>query len=140
MLICFQADQQIKMSHAQRRFKHTVDFLDQCETNFKKIQCSTEYCEWDNTVTIRLDTSDDPVKEYKKKFGVNFMDENEVVAEDITSLIHVLNKLRITPQCIFHKKIEPSKANSAKRVLIMRRSLQFILQDIELYGHILQRN
>ena len=116
------------MSRTQRRFRHAVDFLDHCNTNFKKSKSSTECCEWDNTVTIKLDASDNSDKEYREKFGVNFMDENtliigddmnnvlmvyqdesKVVAEDITSLIHVLNKLRLTPQCIVHKKMEPSK-------------------------------
>lgn len=116
------------MSRAQRPFRHAVDFLDQCKTNFKKSKSSNECCEWYNTVTIKFDASDNLDKEYRKKFGKNFMDEdtlitgddtnnvlmvyqdeNKVVAEDITSLIHVLNKLRITPQCIVHKRIEPSK-------------------------------
>ncbi len=116
------------MSRAQRRFKHAVDFLEHCNTNFKKSKSSTECCEWDNTVTIKLDASDDSDKEYRKKFGVNFMDENtliigddmnnvlmvyqdenKVVTEDITSLIHVLNKLYITPEYIIHKKVEPAK-------------------------------
>lgn len=38
-----------------------------------------------------------------------YQDENKVVDEDLTSLIHVLNKLRVTSQCIVHKKMEPSK-------------------------------
>lgn len=116
------------MSRAQKQFRHAVDFIDQCKTNFRKTSSFDEYCEWDNTVTIRLDASDDPVKEYRKKFGVNFMDEDtliigdsmnnvlmvyqdedKVITEDITSLIHVLSKLRMTPQCVVHKKTEPSK-------------------------------
>lgn len=117
------------MFRTQRRFRHAVDFLDHCNTNFRKSKSSTECCEWDNTVTIKLDASDDSDKEYRKKFGVNFMDEdtliigddmnnvlmvyqddNKVVTEDLTSLIHVLDKLCITPQCIIHKRSEPSKA------------------------------
>jgi hypothetical protein len=96
------------------RFRHAVDFVDQCDTNFKKTRSYDEYCEWDNTVTIKLDASDDPDKEYMNKFGVNFLDEetliigddmnnvllvyqdeNKVVAKDLTSLIHVLSRLRI---------------------------------------------
>ena len=111
------------MFRTQRRFRHAVDFLDHCNTNFRKSKSSTECYEWDNTVTIKLDASDDSDKEYRKKFGVNFMDEDtliigddmnnvfmvyqnedKVVKGDVTSLIHVLNTLRMTPQCIFHKK------------------------------------
>ena len=116
------------MSRAQEKFRHAVNFLDHCNTNFRKIRSSDEYCEWDNTVTIKLDASDDPDKEYKKKFGVNFMDEDtliigddmnnvlmvykdedKVVKEDMTSLVHVLNTLRLTPQCIVHEKMGPSE-------------------------------
>jgi hypothetical protein len=105
------------MSRAQERFRHAVDFLDHCNTNFKKSKSATDCCEWDNTVTMKLDASDESDKEYRKKFGVNFMDEdtliigddmnnvlmvyqdeNKVITEDITSLIHVLNKLRLSPQ------------------------------------------
>lgn len=67
------------MSRAQRRFRHAVDFVDHCSTNFKKSKSSAECCEWDNTVTIKLDASDDPDKEYRKKFGVNFMDEDTLI-------------------------------------------------------------
>ncbi len=133
------------MSRAQRRFKHVVDFLDQCETNFKKIRSSDDYCGWDNTVTIKLDASDDSDREYRKKFSVNFMDEdtliigddmsnvlmvyqdeNKVITEDITSLIHVINKLCITPQCIIHKEMEPSKTPPHIKI-----NLNFVQNNIQ---------
>lgn len=133
------------MSRAQRRFRHAVDFLDHCSTNFRKIRSSDEYCEWDNTVTIKLDASDDPDKEYRNKFGSDFrhedtliigddmnnvfmvyQDEDRVVKEDITSLIHVLDTLRMTPQCIFHKKMEPSKTPPHIKV-----NLNFIQNNIQ---------
>ena len=135
------------MSRAQRRFRHVVDFLDHCNTNFKKSKSSSECCEWDNTVTIKLDASDNDNsdKEYRKKFGVNFMDEdtliigddmnnvlmvyqdeNKVAAEDITSLIHVINRLCLTPQCIIHKRVEPSKTPPHIKI-----SLNFVQNNIQ---------
>lgn len=133
------------MYSTQKKFKHAVDFLDNCNTNFKKSKSSTECCEWDNTVTIKLDASDDPDKEYRKKFGVNFMDEdtliigddmnnvlmvyqdeNKVVTKNITSLIHVFDKLCITPQCIIHKKLEPSKAPPYIKI-----NLNFVQNNIQ---------
>ena len=41
------------MSSAQIKFRHAVDLLDHCNTNFKNSKSSTEYCEWDDTVTIK---------------------------------------------------------------------------------------
>ena len=67
------------MSRAQRRFRQAADFLDHCSTNFRKIRSSDEYCEWDNTVTIKLDASDDPDKEYRNKFGSDFRHEDTLI-------------------------------------------------------------
>lgn len=55
-----------------------------------------------------------------------YQDENKVVTEDITSLIHVLNKLRMTPQCIVHNKMEPSKTPSHIKI-----NLNFIQNNIQ---------
>ena len=115
----------------------------------KRAKFLPSVCEWDNTVTIKLDASDDSDKEYKKKFGVNFMDEdtliigddmnnvlmvyqdeNKVITEDITSLIHVLNKLRLTPQCIIHKRVEPSKAPPHIKI-----DLNFVQNNIQICKH-----
>ena len=133
------------MSRPQERFRYAVDFVNQCETNFTKIISSDKYCEWGNTVTIKLDASDDPDKEYRKKFGVGFMDEdtliigddmnnvlmvyqdeNKVVTDDVTSLIHVIDKLRMTPKCIVHKKMEPSKTPPHIKI-----NLNFIQNNIQ---------
>ncbi len=94
---------------------------------------------------MKLDASDNLDREYKKKFGVNFMDEdtliigddmnsvlmvyqdeNDVVTEDITSLIHVLNRLCITPQCIIHKRMEPSKTPPHIKI-----NLNFVQNNIQ---------
>ena len=123
-------------SRAQRRFGRIVDFVDKCQTNFKKTlsgsACATnstnEYCEWSDTVTIKLNASDHSDNEYTDKFGVNFLDEDtliigdemnnvllvyqnedKVVTRNVTSLIHVLNKLCLTPHCIVHKEKEPAE-------------------------------
>ena len=132
---------------SKTKFEHIVDFVDKCHTNFKKTQNaeSPPYCEWFNTVTIQLDASDHPDKEYTEKFGVNFMDEdtlivgdemnnvlfvyqdeNKIVTENITKLIHVMNKLRLTPGCIVYKKTEPAKVPPHIKV-----NLNFIHQSAE---------
>lgn len=116
------------ISRVQKQFEHIVDFVDQCQTNFKKTKSASEYCEWSNTVTVKLNASDHSDKEYTNKFGVKFSDEDtlivgdemnnvlmvyqneeKVVTENITSLINVLSKLRLTPKCIIHKEVEPAK-------------------------------
>lgn len=133
------------MSRAQKQFRHAVDFLDLCDTNFKKTKSCNDCCEWSDTVTIKLDASDHSDVEYKNKFGVDFMDENtlivgdemnnvlliyqdedKVVTTNITSLIHVLNKLRMTPEYIVHKKVQPSKTPPHIKV-----NLNFIQNNIQ---------
>lgn len=110
----------------QKRFEEVVDLVDQCGTNFKKVKITSDYCEWSNTITLKLDAGYS--KEYTKKFGVDFMneetlilgddinntlmvyqDEDKVLPEKVASMIHVLNKLCITPKCVVHKKMEPAK-------------------------------
>lgn len=63
-----------------------------------------------------------------------YQDDNKVVTKDITSLIHVLNKLRLTPQCIIHKKAEPSKAPPHIKI-----NLNFIQNTIQ-NAHTIQNN
>ncbi len=130
---------------ASCRFRHAVDFVDQCKTNFRKTKDSSEYCEWSDTVTIKLDASDHSDDEYKNKFGGNFLDEetliigdemnnvlmvyqdeDKVVTKNITSLIHVLSKLRLTSKCIVHKKMEPSRAPPHIKV-----NLTFIQNNVQ---------
>ena len=111
----------------QKQFNHIVEFIDKCQTNFKQLKRSNSYAEWSDTVTIKLDASNQPGAAYTCKFGSRFMDEetliisdednnihlvycdkNKVVAESLTPLIRVLNNLRITPKYILHKERQPA--------------------------------
>ena len=133
------------MSRAYKQFIQAVKFLDECDTNFEKTKSCNDYCEWSNTVTIKLDASDYSDVEYKNKFGVDFMDENtlivgdemnnvllvyqdkdRVITKNITPMIHVLNKLRMTPECIVHKMLQPSETP-----LHVKINLNFIQNNIQ---------
>lgn len=125
-------------SHAQRikrQYCDNVDFVDNCQTNFRKSKSSDDYCEWNDTVTIKINASDNPDKEYRSKFGVHFLDEStfivgdeynnvllvyqdddKVVTKNVTSLIRVQNKFRLDHNCIIHKKLEPAKVPPHIRV------------------------
>lgn len=127
----------------QKRFERVVDFVDQCQTNFTKLKSNDDYCEWSDTVTIKIDVG--ATEEYTNKFGVNFLDKDtlivgdemnnvllvyqddgEIVTKNITPLIHVLNKLRLTPKCVVHKKVEPAKIPPHIKV-----NLNFIQNNIQ---------
>lgn len=126
----------------QKRFEDLIDFVDQCDTNFKKMKRTYDYCEWSNTITIKLDAGCS--EEYTNKFGINFMneetfilgddinnihmvyqDENKIIPEKVASCIHILNKLCITPKMCVHKLIEPAKIPPHIRV-----NLNFIQNNI----------
>lgn len=35
-------------SNIQKRYKYIVDFVDQCQTNFRKTRDTNDYCKWDD--------------------------------------------------------------------------------------------
>ncbi len=128
-----------------QRYNKNIDFLDSCSTNFLKSKKTHEFCEWSDTVTIKLDASDNTEKEYKDTFGLHFLDEktliigdnmnnvilvyqddNKVVTQNITPLIHVKNRFRFDENCILHKQIEPAQVPPHIHV-----HLQFIQNNIQ---------
>lgn len=139
---------QINNTFAQKalqRYNKNIDFLDNCSTNFLKSKKNHEFCEWSDTVTIKLDASDNTDKEYEDTFGLHFLDEktliigddmnnvilvyqddNKVVTHNITPKIHVFNKFRFDKKCILHKQIEPAQVPPHIHV-----HLQFIQNNIQ---------
>lgn len=131
----------------QQRLESYVEFLDKCKTNFKKTKDTNEYCEWNDTVTIKLDASNKVENDYANAFGTRFLDEetlivcddnnnvlivfqddNKVVTKNITPIIHVLNKLRLDSKCLIHKQIEPAQVPPHIRI-----NLNFIQNNTENY-------
>lgn len=66
----------------KKRYRNNVYFVNNSSTNFIVSNTNHDYCEWENTITIRLNASHNINKEYVNSFGLHFLYQDTLIITD----------------------------------------------------------